>query len=114
VIFERTDIESAADVIFRLGPVDDVFGSHAITDLGPPRGRPLELRFDEAENWNPQLFSHVACHEIGHLLGLTHSPTKGELMYAAIQRDVLAPTKEDIRRAQEIWGAPERATANLR
>lgn len=39
------------------------------------------LQFDTAENWNGALLTTVALHEVGHLLGLSHSNRPGGTMY---------------------------------
>ena len=69
----------------------------------------LLTKFDTAENSilpseeNGIIFRSVACHEIGHLLGLPHSDDKNALMYAYIN-DALKPQKDDIKQIQRLYG----------
>lgn len=49
----------------------------------------------------------TACHEFGHVLGLTHVPTTGQLMCALRDPELHTPASQDIARAQSIWGSEE-------
>lgn len=73
--------EDAHVIVF--GDSIDVRGAKlAVADVGPPRdeGPQLRLRFDKHENFaifpvgNQKSFLHVALHELGHILGLSHAP----------------------------------------
>ncbi len=80
----------------------------------PPRGGQWagSLHFDEFEQWKDQpggigtRLYNVALHEIGHLLGLAHSPDGNAIMYAyyAENRNDLQP--DDIAGAQSLYSAP--------
>jgi hypothetical protein len=78
-----------------------------------PNGRDNQLlmRFDLAETWitNPRdrgiLLFNVACHEFGHMLGLTHSRSKGALMAPYYSPGVAVPQQDDdIPRIQARYG----------
>jgi hypothetical protein len=69
------------------------------------------MRFDLAETWvsNPQergvLLFNVACHEFGHMLGLTHSKRKAALMAPYYSPTVAVPQwDDDILRVQARYG----------
>ena len=81
----------------------------------PPRlnyNGQLVSMFDLAENWvlpgvdNGIILQAVAAHEIGHLLGLSHSVVKGALMYPYIN-DALIPQASDIVEIQSLYGKKE-------
>jgi len=72
----------------------------------------LLTKFDTAENWilpdseeNGIILRAVACHEIGHLLGLPHSKVEEALMYPYIN-NALKPQKDDIKKIQRLYGKP--------
>ncbi len=48
----------------------------------------------------------VVAHEIGHAIGLAHSPTSAALMYAFYNEAFVGPQADDIAGAQYIYGAP--------
>ena len=57
----------------------------------------LLMKFDLAETWidDPAqrgiLLENVACHEFGHLLGLSHTQINGELMYPIYSQSIKNP-----------------------
>jgi len=69
----------------------------------------LWTMFDLAETWTLPaekygiILRSVAAHEIGHLLGLDHSPEETALMYPYIN-DALKPRADDITRIQALYG----------
>lgn len=78
-----------------------------------PNGRDNQLlmRFDLAETWidNPRdrgiLLFNVACHEFGHMLGLTHSKKRGALMAPYYNPNVAVPQwDDDIPRVEARYG----------
>jgi hypothetical protein len=77
----------------------------------------LSMRFDLAETWtqNPNdrgiLLFNVACHEFGHMLGLTHSKSKRALMAPYYNPSVAAPQlDDDIPRMIEKYGKSRKVT----
>jgi len=78
-----------------------------------PKGKneKLLMRFDLDETWVANkgergiLLSNVACHEFGHLLGLSHSDKKQALMAPYYNPFVATPqTVDDIPRIQKLYG----------
>jgi matrix metalloproteinase-11 (stromelysin 3) len=73
------------------------------------------MRFDLDEAWakNPGGgrigLLHVACHEFGHLIGLEHSQTPGQLMNPFYTPRISRPQAEDAARAKKYYG-PARET----
>lgn len=67
----------------------------------PPKGR---IHFDEDETWSIPMLARVALHEIGHALGLAHSPFWYSVMYRFDDpsRDEL--TSDEITRIRSLYG----------
>ena len=88
----------------------------------PPCGGTFagSLHFDEFENWTDQAqpgairLLNVAIHEIGHLLGLSHSNTRDAIMFAFYADDVDSLRQDDINGIQELYGTapPDRTVFN--
>ena len=113
-------------------------GSHgdgnAFDDQGGPDGNTLahaffpppvggtwagSLHFDEFEQWKEtpggagtRLFN-VALHEIGHLLGLSHSQDNRAIMYAYYAEDRNDLRPDDIAGIQSLYGAPVEEAASI-
>lgn len=68
-------------VVFGGSAVDSRFGAPGgvLASAGYPPGG--NLQFDSAETWTTNSLLGTALHEIGHLLGLSHSNAPGGLMY---------------------------------
>lgn len=118
---ERTTKKTDADIIVSVG-------SGARSDFDGPGGTlawaylpegdnfdgQLVMKFDQGETWTEDdgnaagiLYLNVACHEIGHLIGLDHSEKSGALMAPYYNPRIATPqTKDDIPRAQELYGKP--------
>jgi hypothetical protein len=116
----RVTNKSAANFIMSTGAgrqfgFDGPGGTLAWAQLPPRHGYTGQLlsRFDTAENWivdptrNGIMLVNVACHEIGHLLGLGHSNVNGELMAPFYNRSISKPIQNnDIPRIQNLYGKP--------
>lgn len=71
-------------------------------------------RFDVGESWLPVgsnqrgiLLENVACHEIGHALGLVHSRVSSALMAPFYSRNISRPqARDDVQRIQKLYGKP--------
>jgi len=116
---ERTTDRSTADVIVSVG-------SGARSDFDGPGGTlawaylpegnnfdgQLTMMFDQGETWtddggnhNGILYRNVACHEIGHLIGLDHSKKSSALMAPYYDPRIALPQKvDDVPRAQLLYG----------
>jgi predicted Zn-dependent protease len=73
----------------------------------------LLMKFDTDEIWitDPSkkgtLLKNVAAHEIGHILGLSHSSVEGALMAPYYAVDVNRPQfDDDVKRIQSLYGSP--------
>jgi len=83
----------------------------------PPQGGTWagSLHFDEFERWKDQpggtgiRLYNVSLHEIGHLLGLSHSQDQNAIMYAYYGEDRNDLRPDDIAGVQSLYGAPAAA-----
>lgn len=107
-------LESRADnanVIVNMRSLGDgVGGTLGIAHVGGPTiSQQLECSMDADENWTPDKFRVAICHEFGHILGLTHDQTAGQLMSPFLDDRISIPQWNDIARIQAKWGAREDA-----
>jgi hypothetical protein len=81
--FRFVPVNSGEDirVIFGAQNADNRFGrpGGVLASAGYPPGG--NLQFDSFETWSPNVLLAVAIHEVGHLLGLSHSNTPNAVMY---------------------------------
>lgn len=69
----------------------------------------LQLMFDMDEDWENTIRTvNVACHEIGHTLGLSHGP-EGCLMAPVYAANIATPQRWDIDEAVSRYGVPTTA-----
>lgn len=73
----------------------------------------LLMKFDRSEQWSDTpsergiLLLNVACHEIGHLLGLEHSQVRGALMAPFYDPGIAKPQRvDDVARIVALYGVP--------
>lgn len=66
----------------------------------------LEQRFDPNENWNKQYLQAVACHELGHALGLDHINSQSALLYPYARQNIYTPQPLDIAQVVKRYGKP--------
>ncbi len=101
-----------ANILSDAGAIDRAFGVLAWSELPGGDGRQLGQLYDTAEPWvisaspgNGQIdLVRVACHEIGHAIGLNHGP-KGCLMAPTIA-GVRKPVGWDVQEARRRYGPP--------
>ena len=95
-------VQSAAEAVVRkhFARIDGPSGILAWSELADNTNQPKTQRYDNGESWTVDWFlPAVACHEIGHVLGLEHdSQNSKALMAPFIQSDVPKPTPRDIQR----------------
>lgn len=103
--------KEGANLIIHEEPIDGASGVLADANLGPPDGTVFTLRFDKLESWVPDKFQATACHEFGHVLGLTHASGPGQLM-SAFRSSIVEPTETDVERLLKIgpWTARKKRT----
>ncbi len=87
----------------------------------PPCGGPHagDLHFDEAETWSDGGQSgfgllQVAIHEIGHLLGLSHSRDTAAIMYPTYLANRTILASDDIEGIRALYGMPQPDLTSLR
>jgi hypothetical protein len=87
-----------------IGPDGKFFNVWAHADY-PNMPLTGDIHFDEYETWSPFFLSYVALHEIGHSLGLAHSPLFGAVMYfdGGAARTELQP--DDMAGIHSIYGS---------
>ena len=116
--FSRVSTQTGANFIMSVGSgssqqFDGAGGTLAWAQLPPNntyRGQ-LLCRFDTGETWRINqnqsgiLLVNVACHEIGHLLGLEHSQINTALMAPFYKATVSKPVQnDDIARIVKLYG----------
>jgi hypothetical protein len=110
-----------ADIVLRTGRgpqhnFDGRGGTLAWAYLPQGNDTQLSMKFDLDETWvtqpkqrGVQLFN-VACHEFGHLLGLTHSKKQSALMAPYYNPFIASPQQnDDIPRIQKLYGPNQKA-----
>lgn len=110
---EYTESIAGANVIIGFGAIDGGLGTLAWSEL--PCGAPRQLRqlYDHNENWvitdgatsGRQIdLTRVACHEIGHVLGIPHLKD-GNLMGAMYSSAIWKPQADDITEGVRRYGS---------
>ena len=112
----RPTSENQADIVISHGSgpqsnFDGPGGTLAWSYFPAGDDKQLMLKFDVDETWamTPQergvLFANVACHEIGHLLGLDHSRMPSALMAPYYNPSIGTPQQnDDVPRFQNRYG----------
>lgn len=104
---EVAETAAAALVRKHFARIDGPSGTLAWSYLADDTNSPKEQRYDSGDNWvvadRPQGnvidLVRVACHEIGHVLGLDHdSPNADALMRPSYSLAIRKPTARDVQR----------------
>jgi hypothetical protein len=112
---EYTDDPNQANVVVEFGDIDRAGGTLAWSELPCAQGTTrLGQRFDTAEAWvisaTPKRFeidlNRVACHEIGHVLGLPHLAS-GSLMQPIYDPNIRTPQVADVQEMVARYGKPK-------
>lgn len=120
-----TDDPNEADVVFSTGRgkqsnFDGPGGTLAWTTLPDGTDRQLGVKLDDDERWttNPRergfFVDAVVCHEVGHVLGLTHSKYQTALMAPFYNPIVSSPQElDDVPRIQARYGVSKARAFDL-
>jgi hypothetical protein len=108
---------AAAMVAVTFGPIDRAGGTLAWSELPCGNAGRLTQLFDAQESWvvaeNPPRFQmdlgRVACHEIGHVLGMPHLAS-GNLMQPMYDANIRRPQTGDVAEAEARYGKPKPGT----
>lgn len=109
-LFQVTDSSIANIVADDYGNRRDQFGSRGgvLADSQMPCARSprqqIPQRYDTAENWTYAMLVAVACHELGHALGLGHLAA-GALMAPYYDPRITKPQMVDIKAMEGLYGA---------
>ena len=118
--------EQDADVVFSTGRgkqsnFDGPGGTLAWASLPDGSDRQLGVKLDDDERWNTNptdrgfFVDAVVCHEIGHVLGLTHSRYASALMAPQYNPLVSVPQElDDVPRIQARYGASKARAFDLK
>lgn len=89
----------------RKSQLDGPGGTLAWSELpcGASKTTRLQQMYDGDENWDFDMLVAVACHEIGHALGLSHGP-RGALMAAYYDPKITKPQSWDIQQMVALYG----------
>ncbi len=92
----------------RQDQLDGPMGILAYSELpcGVAPNTQLNQVYDSAENWSEKMLLAVACHEIGHAYGLSHS-TVGNLMAPYYDGNITKPQSGDIAEMVARYGPPK-------
>lgn len=105
---------SEAHVRMGSGRIDGASGTLAWSQLPCGPDQPLQQKYDSGEPWFTGLgrptngrisLRAVACHEIGHVIGLDHL-SQGNLLAPYYTADILEPQAGDIEEAVLRYGPP--------
>ena len=101
-------VQSAGEALIRkhFARIDGPSGILAWSELADNTNQPKTQRYDSGDPWilsetfqGGMDLARVACHEIGHVLGLEHdNQSSGSLMAPYIQEAVRKPTPRDVQR----------------
>jgi len=107
--FAPTDVAREADVRKSVGRIDGRGRTLAWSELPNGSDLPLQQMYDSSESWaQDKLLLVTAAHEIGHALGLGHSPDPDALMYPTLNlRTGGKPQAWDVAEAVARYGKPQ-------
>jgi hypothetical protein len=104
------EVNTSGNIVSSAGRIDGSSGTLAWSYLpGVPSYMKEQLKqlFDNSEKWTEQWLQEVACHEVGHAIGLDHSQDRNALMYPFSHNGSLpVPQAWDVAEAVKRYGPP--------
>jgi len=113
--FHEAHDEAALVFAFERGEHDDgvPFGDDPGLAHAGPVGPGTFVHFDAERTWDEESLRRAALHEVGHVLGLDHSPDEGAIMYPEPGAERVGLGGSDLAGIHSLYGGGEEGAGDL-